>query len=95
MSMFLWVIKMLQWEKTNVSEELTFMNWHYKSNKSKEWMTCMIGILKIFVTNLNHMCVIDVILMMAYELVESDLLWFIFFFNSFITKLFFSPLIIL
>ena len=34
----------------------------------------MIGILKIFVTNLNHMCVIDVILMMAYELVESDLL---------------------
>ena len=37
-------------------------------------MTCMIGILKIFVTNLNHMCVIDVILMMAYELVESDLL---------------------
>ena len=61
--MFVWVIKMLQYERIDDSEELTLIN---QISQKNVWFV-IIGILKILVLSLSQMFVINV--MILYQVV--------------------------
>ena len=61
--MFVWVIKMLQYERIDDSEELTLIN---QISQKNVWFV-IIGILKILVIILSRMFVINV--MILYQVV--------------------------
>ena len=61
--MFVWVIKMLQYERIDDSEELTLIN---QISQKNVWFV-IIGILKILVIILSRMFVINV--MILYQMV--------------------------